>query len=345
MNWATLAEGCPQIVERIVHHAVNREGALAGPNKRLIQYQKYCQVCSQWKVVLIREILSSRSRFALQWNTFQTEEIRIIKHFIRQGFLRLVNELTVESISCHDLNFLCNADGNQIEEFCFPEFIWRMSNDDWLMDMERLLNTSKNAHVFSFQLGVCHQQQAESVWKLLCWAVHCNARPKTINYNVQDWTGNIINWDSTVASFQSRITTHGGVGSIKLIRVFMHDKVLFPSNFARLGDIDTISFVYRSYVHLDAYNFQMSQITAKCLRIELHVPNNQERLTWRDILELTRVKAIYWRSPSTQTLEFTVILLGHTNGIFTANFKCDTSPWEQVREWLTNIKVKSWTKE
>ena len=100
---------------------------------------------------------------------------------------KLVIDYIDEDIYEDFIDLFCDAENNQIEEFCFTDRMFRDIHSDkhayvWLKKLANLFRASKNARSFTFQLYLSLDYLGVALWKLLCAAVHCNERPKEINF-------------------------------------------------------------------------------------------------------------------------------------------------------------------
>lgn len=331
MNWATLGEGCPAVFDRIIRLAATKDKSDRSfwQYDWMIRVHKYGQVCSQWKVAILssRTLFKSNEECAIWWSNSYADDA---KKLVDDGYMRVTKLFVVDDISLEHAELVCNVNDNKIQKFYFRRECLRTvhhkgDTHKWLDKMTRLLGTSQNAQIFTFDTTVYKKQQAVLLWNLLRAAIHCNVKPKEINYNVRS--------DIDISDWMFiRRAAPDNVGSIKLLNLGSR---LFVPNFSKVAErIDTISLEYEVGCF-----YKVSEIKARCLRIEINVRLSDP---WRQWLYWLReaTSSFGFQVHSMQMVEFSVTLRALKQHEFSATFDNAFSQWQRMHEWLTNVEVR-----
>lgn len=348
MNWATLAEiiGGPRIIEKIIYHAAddedtkNHNKGLERSHQWLLRIQKFCQVCGQWKeVIMSSPKLFSKRDMNGQFLCYMpvNNNGQDLKSLISDGFVRVVKELSIKfvDLSSEDLDLISrNADDNRIEKLGI-DFMGINWQDIWSCQFNlrqqqklvKLFDKFRGAHIFELWFDTTDQKSAVALWEVLRGAIYCNDKPKDLT--VRSYSGRIYDIDWSFIG--------GGIESIKRLRVDGIPR--FP--FSRLGNIDTISLHW--YAIWDSeWDEIITRITAKSLEIEMgSVAIGPD---WFDELNSRYCETFKWPIPSTSTVHVTLKVCTDrkVEKTFTATYKCAAlrrRHWQIVREWLLDIHV------
>ena len=319
MNWEILANSYSHIVARIVRFAAkNCEPGYyyrgyyyrqfvhendQTTNSWMARIQELGQVCSQWKVAILasHRLYKSVEECTVYWDSSNIALTEETKNMIDDGYM--IKKLEINDISIDDVDFICNADDNQIEEFSFLKNFFEKELDEsasnqWLMKVMGLFGKSKKAHIFNFEQKVHHtEEQRVFLSKLRCAAADCNRQPKETSYIVG----------------------------------FAHTTLYIRCSPAFTG----FSRVYFQKSRKTAQCLGI-QVLVTCGVYE-QADTTYRFAGWRLKFDWARLKIRTLRLPSVETVDFTVIFQG--NKTFVATFECDAFVWERVCDWTVDVEV------